>query len=253
MGGGNGVNAGELCTAIAILQNFCSFLVRLNNSEVKVVTMTDPTTASVLFQAAYEGRYTWDANFPGYSADVQLVQDGEVYTGSIRINPDLSVEVTGIANEEVQEGIYIQLQDMVIHRQNSDFQQTHGQCEFTLGDTDATGALVITVKNESLETHYKIRDGEIYQVSRAIARNTFVIDTYENFQTGKGYIATRYDATFHNSKTNEVTSVLKFADTYEKFGDYYLMTQQLVHESQGDDYSTTEFRYSNIKLLGYGA
>lgn len=212
--------------------------------------MTDQKTASVLFQTAYEGRYTWDANFPGYSADVQLVQGGEVYTGKMRINPDLNIEVTGIADEQVQEGIYIQLQDMVIHRQHASFADTHGQSEFTLGETDETGAVAVTVKNDSLDTHYKIRDGEIYQVSRAIARNAFVIDTYENFQTGTGYIATRYDATFRNAKTNEVTSVLKFADTYEKFGNYYLLTQQVVHESQDHDYSTTEFRYSNIKLLG---
>ncbi|MBW4645526.1 MAG: DUF3386 domain-containing protein [Goleter apudmare HA4340-LM2] len=215
--------------------------------------MTDPNTASVLFQTAYAGRYTWDANFPGYSADVQLVQGTQTDTGIIRINRNLSIEITGIADEEVQEGIYTQLQDMVIHRQNSSFEQTHDKCEFTLGNTDAIGVVEIIVKSESLDSHYKIRGGEICQVSRAIARNVFVIDTHESFQTGAGYIATRYDATFHNAKTNEVISVLKFEDTYEKFGDYYLLTKQVVHEYQDSDRSTTEFRYSNIKLLGDGA
>jgi hypothetical protein len=212
--------------------------------------MTEPTTASVLFQTAYEGRYTWDAKFPGYSADVQLVQDAEVYTGKISINRDLSIEVTGIADEQVQEGIYIQLQDVVIHRQNSSFEQSYGKCEFTLGETDETGAVEVLVTSDSVDSQYKIRGGEIWQVSRAIARNAFVIDTHENFDTGAGYIALRYEATCRNSKTNEVTSVLKFEDTYEKFGDYYLLTKQVVHEYQDGDRSTTEFSYSNIKLLG---
>ncbi|AFY35304.1 DUF3386 domain-containing protein [Calothrix sp. PCC 7507] len=214
--------------------------------------MTDQTTASVLFQTAYEGRYTWDTNFPGYSANVQLVQGTDVYTGKISINRDLSVEVVGIANEEVQEGIYIQLQDVVIHRQHSSFEESYGKCEFTLGETDETGAVEIIVKSDSGDSHYKIRGGEIYQVSRAIARNAFVIDTHENFHTGAGYIALRYDAVFRNAKTDEVTSVLKFEDTYEKFGDYYLLTKQVVHEFQDGDRSTTEFSYSNIKLLGDG-
>ncbi|WP_017655751.1 DUF3386 domain-containing protein [Fortiea contorta] len=212
--------------------------------------MTQPTKASVFFQTAYEGRYTWDANFPGYTADVQLIQGEEVYTGEIIINCDLSIKVTGIADEQIQEGIYIQLQDVVIHRQHSSFEQSHGKCEFILGETDATGAVEILVKSDTVDSYYKIREGKISQVRRAIARNAFVIDTHENFDTGAGYIPSRYDATFRNSKTDEVTSVLKFEDTYEKFGDYYLMTKQVVHEYQNSDRATTEFRYSNIRLLG---
>lgn len=214
--------------------------------------MTEPTTARVLFQTAYEGRYTWDTNFPGYSADVQLVQGTEVYTGKISINRDLKIEVTGIADQEVQEGIYIQLQDVVIHRQHSSFEESHGECKFTLGDTDETGAVEVLVTSDSVDSYYKIRGGEICQVSRAIARNAFVIDTHENFDTGAGYIALRYDATFRNSKTDQVLSVLKFEDTYEKFGDYYLLTKQVVHEYQDGDRTATEFSYSNIKLLGNG-
>jgi len=50
--------------------------------EVEVINgcMIEQTSASELFRAAYENRYTWDENFPGYSADVQL-QGHEVYTG----------------------------------------------------------------------------------------------------------------------------------------------------------------------------
>ncbi len=118
-------------------------------------------------------------------------------------------------------------------------------------------------------SNYKIRGNEICQVSRVMGRMAFVIDTYESFDTGSGYIASRYDAVFRNSKTNEVSTILKFEDTYKKFGDYYLMTKQVVQECE-DGVSaggasrkepatsgasgsvvcmTTEFSYSNIKLL----
>jgi len=49
---------------------------------------------------------------PGYSADVQLQQGHEVYTGIVRINRDLSVEVTGIKDEQVQRHLH-QLRDVV--------------------------------------------------------------------------------------------------------------------------------------------
>ncbi len=56
--------------------------------------MAEQQSARDLFRAAYENRYTWDKNFPGYTADVQLHQNGEVYTGKIRINSDLSFDVS---------------------------------------------------------------------------------------------------------------------------------------------------------------
>ena len=207
------------------------------------------TSARELFRAAYENRYTWDENFPGYSAQVQLKQGDEVYTGKIRINQDLSVEVTGIEDEQVQEGIYTQLRDIVTHRKRSQFDSAHGKNEFNLGKTDETGAMEILVKGDSMGSNYKIRGTEICQVSRVMGRMAFVIDTHESLDTGEGYLATRYDAVFRNPQTDEVTAVLKFEDTYEKLGNYYVMTKQVVQEYKQGERTITEFNFSNVKLL----
>ncbi|MFH7027047.1 MAG: DUF3386 domain-containing protein [Heteroscytonema crispum UTEX LB 1556] len=211
--------------------------------------MTAPKTARELFQTAYESRYTWDENFPGYSADVQLLQCSDVYTGQIRINRDLSVEVTGIADEQIQEGIYTQLLDTVTHRQRSSFEESHGKHEFLLGEIDATDAVEILVQGDSMGSHYKIRGKEICQVSRIMGRMAVVIDTQESLDTGSGYIPSRYDAVFRNSKTNEITAMLKMQDIYEKVGDYYVMTKQVVQDYKDGVATTTQFSYSNIKLL----
>jgi hypothetical protein len=211
--------------------------------------MIQQTSARELFRAAYENRYTWDENFPGYSADVQIKQGDEVYTGKIRINRDLSVEVTGIEDEQVRESIYTQLRDIITHRKRSAFDQSHGKNEFNFGKTDETGAVEILVKGDAMGSNYKVRETEICQVSRVMGRMAFVIDTHESLDTGIGYIATRYDAVFRNPQTNEVTNVLKFEETYEKVGDYYVMTKQVVQQYKQGDRTTTEFNFSNIKLL----
>lgn len=207
------------------------------------------TSARELFRAAYENRYTWDENFPGYSADVQLKQGDEVYTGKVRINRDLSVEVTGIEDEQVQEGIYTQLRDVVTHRKRSQFDSAHGKNEFNVGKTDETGATQILVTGDAMGSNYKIRGKEICQVSRVMGRMAFVIDTHESLDTGEGYLATRYDAVFRNPQTDEVTAVLKFEESYEKVGEYYLMTRQVVQEYKQGDRLVTEFNFSNVKLL----
>lgn len=211
--------------------------------------MTELPSARDLFRAAYENRYTWDGNFPGYSADVELKQGEEVYTGSLRINRDYSVEVTGIEDEEVRQSVYTQLRDVVTHRKRNSFEESHGKNTFSTGTADGTGAVEILVKGDSMGSNYKIRGTEICQVSRVMGRMAFVIDTHESLDTGSGYAASRYDAVFRNPQTNDIIRELQFEDTYEKIGDYWVMTRQVVHSKENGSVTTTEFNFSNVKLL----
>ncbi|MCD8485283.1 MAG: DUF3386 domain-containing protein [Desertifilum sp.] len=211
--------------------------------------MTEPTNARDLFQAAYQHRYTWDANFPGYSADVTLTQGDEVYRGTVRINPDFSVEVSGIDNEEVQQSIYTQLRDVVTHRKRSSFEQAHGKNSFSLGNTDDSGATEILVQGDSMGSNYKIRGTEICQVSRVMGKMAFVIDTYKSLETPEGYLSQRYDAVFTNPQTGQQIQELQFHDSYEKVGNYYVMTNQVVNANKQGEQTTTEFNYSNVRLL----
>lgn len=211
--------------------------------------MIEQMSARELFQAAYENRYTWDENFPGYSADVQLKQGDEVYNGTIQINRDLTVEVTGIEDEQVQESIYTQLRDVVTHRKRSQFDKSHGKNEFSLGKSDESGAVEILVKGDAMGSNYKIRGTEICQVSRVMGRMAFVIDTQESLDTGNGYVSTRYDVVFRNPQTNEVIRVLNFNDTFQQVGNYYVMINQVIRAYENGERTTTEFNFSNVKLL----
>lgn len=211
--------------------------------------MTDQKSARELFQAAYENRYTWNENFPGYSADIEIKQGDEVYTGNVRINRDLSVEVTGIADEKVQESAYNQMRDIVTHRKRSSFEKAHGKSSFNLGEADATGAVEIFVKGDSMGSNYKVRGIEICQVSRVMGPMAFTINTNESLDTGEGYISAGYNAIFRNAKTGDLTGKREFEEIYEKMGNYYVMTRQVVHAIEEEGRTTTEFNFSNIKLL----
>ncbi|KST64934.1 DUF3386 domain-containing protein [Mastigocoleus testarum] len=211
--------------------------------------MTTQITGRELFQTAYESRYTWNEKFPGYSADVKLMQGAEVCTGKIRINRDLTVEVTEVPNEEVKAGIYTQLRDLVNHRQPTSFEESYGQYEFSLGQTDDDGGVEVFVSGDSTSSTYKIRNKEVVCVTRVMGKTVFVIDTHQSLDTGCGYVATHYSAIFRDSKTDEIKSILKFEDTYEKIGDYYLMTKQVITENIAGEDNATEFSYPNIKLM----
>lgn len=211
--------------------------------------MTESKNALDLFRNAYENRYTWDSNFPGYQAEIELKQGDEVYTGQIQINPDLTVEVSQIADEEVKQSVYTQLRDVVTHRKRSSFEQAHGKNKFSLGEIDDTGALQILVEGDAMGSNYSVRGDQISRVSRVMGRMAFVINTHESLDTGKGYAAARYDAVFRNPQTQEIIKELEFEDTFEKFGNYYIMTHQVVHSKEADKLMITEFNYSQVKLL----
>ncbi|MBC6455397.1 MAG: DUF3386 domain-containing protein [Hormoscilla sp. SP5CHS1] len=204
--------------------------------------MSEPQAASELFRAAYENRYTWDENFPGYSADIQVQQGDEVYTGKIGINHDLTVEVSGIPDEEVKKGILNQLNDVITHRKRTLPEQAHGKNRFTTG-ADGTGAVEILVDggvwNMPMGSNYKVRDRTICYVYQVMGEMTFVIDTHECLDTGAGYLPTRYDAVFRNSQTGDAIQSVEFDDTYSQIGDYYLIVSESSHPCRSARRRTT--------------
>lgn len=211
--------------------------------------MTD-NTARDRFRAAYEHRYTWDSDFPGYTTKLELKQGDEVYTADLKVNRDLSVEVSGIEDEKVSESVYNHMRDVITHRKRNTFENAHGKSTFTLGEEDSSGAVEILVKGDSMGSNYKIRGTEICQVSRVMGPMAFVINTNESLDTGSGYISTGYNAIFRDSKTNDLKAKREFNESYEQLGKYYVPKQQTIESiDPNQDRITTEFIFSESRLL----
>ncbi|NEQ21854.1 MAG: DUF3386 domain-containing protein [Microcoleus sp. SIO2G3] len=211
--------------------------------------MTEQKSARELFQSAYENRYTWDKNFPGYTADVQLEQGDEVYTGTVRISPNLAVEVTGVDDEKAKEDIVNQLREITIHRVRRTFEESHGKNTFNFGETDETGAVEILVSGKAMGDRYKIRNNEVCLVHRHIHGIVVTINTFSSLDTGEGYLASRYDSVYHDVKTGELKGGSQSEDSYEKVGDYYIMTRRMIQSEQDGKLITTGYSFSNVKLL----
>ena len=142
------------------------------------------------------------------------------------------------------------MRDVITHRKRNSFENAHGKSTFNLGEEDATGAVEILVKGDSMGSNYKIRGTEICQVSRVMGPMAFVINTNESLDTGEGYISTGYNAIFRDSKTNDLKGKREFQESYEKFGNYYLPAHQVIEAIDKDENKiTTEFIFSETKLL----
>ncbi len=212
--------------------------------------MTAQLSARELFRAAYENRYTWDKNFPGYTADVQLKTDDQVYTGKIRINADLSFDVSDVADEEAKKAIHGQVWEIAVHRVRRPFEETHGKNTFEYGATDETGAVEILVGGKSEGDRYKVRNNEVTLVYRHIHNVVVTINTFSTIDTGEGYLSHTYDSVYHDPKTGEQKEARQeFEDTYEKIGGYWIMTRRAIRSEKEGKPVTTEFAFSNVALL----
>lgn len=207
-------------------------------------------SAQELFRAAYENRYTWDHNFPGYTADITYKQDEQVFTGKIRVNANLKAEVFEVEDEQAKQAISHQAWEIAVHRIRRSFEETHGANTFSYGDTDETGAVEIIVGGKSTGDKYKVRNNIVSLVHRHIHGVVVTINTFSVHDTGEGYLSHTYDSVYHDPQTGEQKGGRsEFEDQYEKVGNYFILNRRFISTDTKNQPSVQEFIFSNIQLL----
>jgi hypothetical protein len=208
-------------------------------------------SAQELFRAAYENRYTWDQNFPGYTADITYKYDGQEFTGKIRIDGNLKWEVTEVENEAAKKAIDSQTWEIAVHRVRRTFEQTHGENTFSYGETDETGAVEILLGGKSAGDKYKVHNDVVTLVHRHIHGVVVTINTFSIQETGAGYLANSYDSVYHDPKTGvQKGGRSEFTDEYEKVGNYYVLSRREIRTETEGNISIQEFIFGNLELLG---
>jgi Protein of unknown function (DUF3386) len=210
--------------------------------------MTEQRTAQELFQAAYENRYTWDKSFPGYSADVQLTQNGEIFNGQAQVNADYSTAITGIDDKEASDTVKGQLWEIAVHRVRRTFEETHGKNTFEYGDTDATGAVEILIGGKASGDKYKLRNNEVCMVHRKIHGTIVTIHTSSSHDTGAGYLSHQYDSVYSDPATGEAKGGRTlFTDLYTQVGDYFILNERTMADAETGD--AVKIQFTNIQML----
>ena len=213
--------------------------------------MTPTLTAQDVFRSAYENRYTWDKNFPGYQAKVTMDSGDKQHIAQIKVKSDLSFKVSDVEDEAAKKAIQGQLWEMTIHRVRHSFEETHDKNTFSFGEKDETGAIEILVGGASAGNSYKVKDDTVSFVNRRIRDKVVNINTLKTLITENGYLSEQYESFYIDPETQKrVTGITRFEDKFEKIGDYYLLTKRLITaQDRKGDTQTTEFNFSDIKLL----
>ncbi|MFW6360034.1 MAG: DUF3386 family protein [Chroococcales cyanobacterium] len=187
-------------------------------------------SAREIFRAAYENRYTWETDFPGYAAEVSINDFGILDQGLVRVKPDLSVEVLNIKDDDRRELIANQVKMEIIHRKSVPFEERHGEDTYELEGTDATGAYKIREKGTDGEAYYKVKNNIITQVNRTLGDLAVTVDTLGTTNTPDGYLVSHFQTVFRNPNTGEILQKQDVRDFHEKISKYYLLTYRAIRE-----------------------
>ena len=207
-------------------------------------------SARDFFRSAYENRYTWDHNFPGYTADVTFIADDKTITAKAQVSADFKAQVIDVEDEAAQKAIHGQLWEIAIHRVRRNFEDTHGTNTFSYGKTLADGSVELLMGGKAEGDRYQIRDNEVSMVHRHIHGTVVTIHTFSSHDTGAGYLSHKYDSVYHDPKTGEQRGGRSiFEDNYEKVGDYMILTERKIQTETADGTIEQIFRFSNLQLM----
>ncbi|MEN9214346.1 MAG: DUF3386 domain-containing protein [Gloeomargarita sp. DG02_3_bins_56] len=213
--------------------------------------MTVALTARERFQQAYENRYTWDEQFPGYTAQVTWQAGAETLTAQVCIHRDLTVTIEGLpADHPRYQELSGLMRDLVTHRQRRDFAAAHGQNEFIAGEPLPDGAVPIQVNGDAMGSHYRVRGAVITQVSRVMGGSAFTIDTLSVEQTAQGYFPLHYRVQFTDAATGQPQQVVDIREQYAQVGGYYLLKERQQTVTKDGVTTAAVIAFHDLKLLG---
>lgn len=200
-------------------------------------------SAADIFQDAYEHRYTWDENFPGYQAEVSIRWGENVDQGLVFVGPNGSVDVRNIEDDATRQVIQEQLQMEMIHRRSRPFDAIHRQQQFQIGETRDDGAIEIVETDmtnavpepgtkRDRTASYLIKNHKITQVNRTMGSVEVTVNTLGWITPPEGDLPTHFEAIFRDIATGAVLEKDDVRDFHEKIGSYYLLTEREIRSGE---------------------
>lgn len=209
----------------------------LANVETAKAAMTDDPKARAIFRAASENRYVWDEEFPGISADVEIIDHGkEPIQAKVTVDRNLSVDFEcDECDGQLRSIARAQISQFVTHRLYEPFDDKYGEGKafFEMIQTRDDGSHEIKVDGDTAMGSWYLIDGkEVRKLTRTLGGPVrFMIHHEKNIITEDGrYIANYYPVTFFMEMGEQKMDLGKvvYDDVFEKNGRYWLPKHRIL-------------------------
>jgi hypothetical protein len=199
---------------------------------VHAVEPTPDPVATRLLADARAARATWNADFPGFTADVVVNFDGQVSKGQARVSADGKVTLTGL-DKDAEAWVRRQLGSQVVHR--FEFRGPGPTpCAFADDHVDHPLGRLIRVLNDELHSSYRIRDDQIMVVNRQTTEGRFAITMQENRTNAEGkFLPVSYCVHYWDADGRLTRSEAHY-NAYQRVGVYDLPATVRIVYAGGD-------------------
>ncbi len=223
-----------------------------DRGEEKTDVQDDPE-AKALLREAFEGTSRWAEDFPGFTADLVLNDNGTIYKGSVSIKSRSELTVL-MALPEDKKDLKEWLDDtvgmMASHRAWRTFEDADGKSPVTFGGTDAHPfGREVLIHGDGMSSRYRIKDGRIQQIYRNPGRMSFTINIEEAMKTEDNKSLTTRYVVFYFLADGKVMKVDSFTDEHAVLdGNYLPGTRRVISTNKGKAIVRI-LAFSNHRLL----
>jgi len=204
-----------------------------------------------VFQKAFENRYTWPENFNGYKGTCLFKENNSSYIGEFTIDRNFQANVKNIEEKEVVKKISSQLFEVVIHRVNRSFNDTHSKNEFHFLKQSEKGIeMQVSGKNDG--DKYRVKEESINMVFRKIHGVIIEIFVEDFIDTGKGILSQKY-----SSQQLDVNSLMPKTDKYSYLDNFikiqntnlWVLESRIINFTYKDKELFHQYIFRDIKTI----
>jgi len=216
---------------------------------VPVMALAQGESASDLLQRAREARATWDESFPGFTADLVILMDGEATKGKVRVSHEGEVDVDA-PEGKAREWARGQLNSEVMHHLAGP-SPFGSQAEFAEPAGVHPLGRLIRLSGDRLESSYRIQGDQIREINRTLRAEKFSIKVLLSARNAEGKdLPSVFTATFWDARTGALKRAETFHVTYVRVGRFDLPASRTQVVSEDKAAPVRRLELSNHRLTG---
>lgn len=186
--------------------------------------------AWLLLKRAHDSRQVMPADFEGFDANVEFVDDQKEYRGKVtyRKSSGTKIDIPTLKGEPL-DWLNDKLASFIGHRRGDNFSEGDGRNAITFGPEDQSTYGRLVELHDRLNSKYRIKDNKVLEVTRTTPDSTFTISVIETMQADPGkYLSKHFLVSYRNVTNGELEQVDGFRDKYEKVDGVWLPQRRIV-------------------------
>jgi Protein of unknown function (DUF3386) len=209
----------------------------------------DPAATKLLAEAR-AARAEW-TDFPGFSADLAVNDDGKIVQGKVNVTAAGKVNVE-LADKKGMTWVRRELASLVAHRLPLSLTKAT-PCAFVDDNANHPSGRAIRVLSDELHSSYRVRDRQIGEVNRTAGDVRFTITILENATTKeKKYLPISYVVTTWDVKSKELKSSRSYHHKWKRMGAFDFPESVLIVTGTAGQLEVQQITLSNVRLSESG-